>query len=120
MQPRTALVLALAFATCVGASERGDWPAFGRDPGAQRFSPLTQITPKNVATLRQAWTFDTGVRDLQVTPLVIDGLMYVTAGPTVFALEPETGRQLWRYDANGPVSRRGVAYWRGDTATAPR
>ncbi|PYR75366.1 MAG: pyrroloquinoline quinone-dependent dehydrogenase [Acidobacteria bacterium] len=98
----------------------GDWPAFGRDPGAQRFSPLTQITTGNVSALQQAWTFDSGSLDLQVTPLVIDGMMYLTGGSNVFALEPETAKQIWRYDAKDAVSRRGVAYWRGSAGAAPR
>lgn len=98
----------------------GDWRTFGRDPGGQRFSPLTQITRHNVATLQQAWAFDTGSRDLQVTPLVIDGLLYLTGGSTVFALEPETGKQVWTFEASGPVSRRGVAYWPGDPKSPAR
>ena len=89
-------------------------------PGAQRFSPLAQITKANVGSLRQAWAFDTGAQDLQVTPVVIDGLMYVTAGSTVFALQPETGVQVWKYVADGPVSRRGVAYWPGGNGTPAR
>ena len=72
------------------AAQGGDWPLYGRDAGAQRFSPLTQITPENVATLTRAWTFDTGTTGLQVTPLVIDNVMYVAAGNNVFALEAET------------------------------
>jgi glucose dehydrogenase len=98
----------------------GDWPSFGRDQGAQRYSPLTQITRRNVAGLQQAWTFDTGSRDLQMTPLVIDGLMYVTGGSTVFALEPETGKQVWKFESSGPVSKRGLAYWPGDGNTPAR
>lgn len=98
----------------------GDWRTFGRDPGGQRFSPLTQITRHNVATLQQAWAFETGSRDLQVTPLVIDGLLYLTGGSTVFALEPETGKQVWTFEASGPVSRRGVAYWPGDPKSPAR
>jgi glucose dehydrogenase len=98
----------------------GDWPAYGRDPGAQRFSPLTQITRQNVAHLRRAWTYDTGIKDLQVTPLVIDGIMYLTGGSIVFALEPETGKEIWKYDARATVSRRGVAYWPGDARTPAR
>ncbi len=50
-----------------------DWPSFGRDPGAQRYSPQTQITPQNISQLQPAWSFDTGVTNLQVTPIVIDG-----------------------------------------------
>jgi quinoprotein glucose dehydrogenase len=116
----TALLLSSALAGAPGPTADGDWPAFGRDPGAQRFSPLTQITRQNVGRLRQAWSVDTGIKDLQVTPLVINGVMYLTGGPYVFALEPETGKQIWKYDAHAAVSRRGVAYWPGDTTTPPR
>jgi quinate dehydrogenase (quinone) len=98
----------------------GEWRSYGRDPGAQRFSPLTQITPKNVAALESAWTLDTGAQNLQVTPTVIDGVMYVTASSTVFALEPETGRTIWKHDAGAAVSRRGVAFWPGDGRIGPR
>ena len=97
-----------------------DWPSFGRDPGAQRYSPLTQITPQNVSQLQPAWSFDTGVTNLQVTPIVIDGLMYLSGGTSVFALEPETGKEIWRYDPKNKVARRGVAYWPGDGTLRPR
>ena len=92
----------------------GEWQTFGNDAGAQRFSTLRQITSQNVGALQQAWAFDTGSRDLQVTPLVINGLMYLTGGSAVHALEPETGKPVWRYDAGSAVSKRGVAYWPGD------
>jgi quinoprotein glucose dehydrogenase len=98
----------------------GDWAFYGRDPGGQRFSPLTQITPRNVATLTRVWTFDTGATGLQVTPLVIDGVMYLSAGNSLFALEPETGKVRWKYQASGDVSRRGVAYWPGSGQVGPR
>ena len=101
-------------------SRVGDWPSFGHDQGAQRFSSLTQITRQNVAELQPAWAFDTGSRDLQGTPLVIDGLMYATGGSTVFALEPETGKPVWKFESDGPVSKRGVAYWPGDANTPAR
>ena len=114
------IVLSLLLAPAPDPSKDGEWPRFGRDAGAQRFSPLSQIARSNVAALRQAWTFDTRALDLQVTPLVVGGLMYLTAGDSVLALEPETGKQVWRYDANGPVSRRGVAYWPGDGSASAR
>ena len=116
------IVLVLSWTVSAGAplETNGSWPSVGRDPGAQRFSPLSQIDRKNVSRLTGAWTFDTGALDLQVTPIVAGGVMYLGAGSKVFALEPETGRQIWRYDAPGPVSRRGVAYWPGDSARGPR
>src|SRR5450432_1866370 len=93
------------------AADVNDWPSHDHDAGGQRFSPLKQIAPANVAKLQRAWTFDTGVPGLQVTPLVINGIMYVTAGKDIVALEPETAKVIWQYTAPAAVSRRGVAYW---------
>jgi quinoprotein glucose dehydrogenase len=104
----------------LAAADVNDWPYHDHDAGGSRFSPLKQITPANAGTLQLAWTFDTGVSGLQVTPLVINGIMYVTAGKDVIALEPETAKVIWRYTAPAAVSRRGVAYWPGDRDTPPR
>jgi quinate dehydrogenase (quinone) len=109
------LLGALAFAPT--ASE---WTHRDGDSGARRFSPLKQITPANVARLKPAWTFDTGATNLQVTPLVIGGVMYLTAGSNVLALEPETGKVVWAFQAPAVVSRRGLAYWPGDGKTGAR
>src|SRR5436189_5624759 len=79
------------------AADTNDWPSHDRDAGGQRFSPLKQITPANVSTLQPAWTFDTGARGIQVTPLVVGGIMYVSAGRDIIALEPETTKVLWRF-----------------------
>ena len=109
-------VLSVALA----AADVNDWPSHDHDAGGQRFSPLTQITPANAGKLQLAWTFDTGVQGLQTTPLAINGIMYVTAGKDIIALEPETAKVIWRYTAPAAVSRRGVAYWPGDRDTPPR
>ena len=104
-----------------GASDAasGEWRSYGRDPGGQRFSPLTQITPQNVRTLTRAWSFDTGATAMQVTPLVVDGVMYVAAGSSLFALQPETAQVIWKFSYEG-MSRRGLAYWPGDGQAGPR
>ena len=58
----------------------------------------------------------------QVTPIVVNGVMYLPTGNKVVALDPETGKELWRYDLKpGTVaSQRGVAYWPGDKTNSPR
>jgi quinate dehydrogenase (quinone) len=112
-------ILLTVVAARVAGQKDGDWPLYGRDGGAQRFSPLTQITPQNVSTLSRAWTFDTGATGLQVTPLVIDGIMYVTAADNVFALEPETAKVRWKF-SYPDMSKRGLAYWPGDAKTGSR
>ena len=114
----------------------GDWPVYGRDPGGARFSPLTQITRANVAQLQVAWTYHTGIPDmsgmghrlpaLEVTPIVVDGTMYVST-PTgiIAALDPATGTERWRFDAGvnphrgyGDFVSRGVTFWRDRRAAA--
>ena len=112
-------LLVVSFPVGITGQKNGDWPLYGRDAGAQRFSPLTQITPQNVHSLTRAWTFDTGGTAMQVTPLVIDGVMYVTAGANLFALEPETARVLWKFSHDG-MSQRGLAYWPGDAKIGSR
>jgi glucose dehydrogenase len=112
--------LCAAFAAGLIAAGVNDWPLHDHDAGGQRFSPLKQITPTNVASLQPAWTFDTGVNGIQVTPLVINGVMYVTAGRDVIALEPETAKVIWRHTAPAALSRRGVSYWPGDRTAPPR
>jgi len=89
-----------------------DWPSYGNDPGAMRYSSLQQIHAGNVERLKLAWTFRTGKPGSEAVPIVVDGVMYVTAPDGVYALVPETGELLWKYDAT-PVALRGLAYWPG-------
>lgn len=96
-----------------------DWPTYGHDPGAKRFSPLKQVNTTNVARLQRAWTFHTGKPGSEAIPLVVNGVMYTAAANGIFAIEPETGRQIWHYEAT-QVALRGLAYWPGDKVTHPR
>jgi quinoprotein glucose dehydrogenase len=127
----------LALAARVHAQQpAADWRTYGRDAGGSRYSPLTQITRSNVKDLEPAWTFHTGElniatrngRDpaLEVTPLVVDGTMYIsTPLGRVYALDAATGTVKWRYDAEvdpskgyGDFASRGVSYWRARVPTA--
>lgn len=84
-----------------------DWTAFGGDNAGRRFSGATQITPANVARLVEAWRFrtgDTAPNDrvsyaAQNTPLKIGDTLFVCSpGNRVFALDPATGAERWRFD----------------------
>jgi alcohol dehydrogenase (cytochrome c) len=98
-----------------------NWPSYNGDYTGRRYSALKQINLNNVAQLRLAWVFHPGnTQNLEATPIVINGMMYVTASNDVFALDAQTGRAVWHYQR--PVSsgllddaaahkNRGVALW---------
>ncbi len=125
-----AVVCVLLFARhAAGASPRNvDWPRVGNDAGCMRYSQLDQINRGNVTRLKPIWTYHTGElegrrgRTIECTPIVIDGVMYVTTGYLrVVALDGATGAELWQFDplkehpfayplTSGGVNR-GCAYW---------
>src|SRR5947209_70662 len=94
---------------------------YNRDIAGTRFSPLTQINAKNVSKLKQVWAFRLNAAASEATPIVVNDVMYLPAGNRIVALEPETGKEIWSYESKtGAPSRRGVAYWPGDTNNPPR
>ena len=100
---------------------QSDWVYYGQDPGGMKYSTLKQINTSNVANLQRAWTFHTGDNGgfFSSTPLVVSNVMYFTTASGVYALEADTGKQLWKYDAQR-AARRGVSYWPGDGQVGPR
>ena len=80
------------------------WMAHGRTYSEQRFSPLASINDGNVGQLGLAWAYKLDVdRATEATPIVVDGVMYVTgAYSIVSALNPVTGQELWKYDPKVP------------------
>ncbi|MCI5043362.1 MAG: PQQ-dependent dehydrogenase, methanol/ethanol family [Aquisalinus sp.] len=111
-------------ADIIAADDHPDaWLSHGRNYAEDRFSPLAQVTSDNVSDLGLAWSFDLGTsRGVEVTPIVHDGVMYVTGTwNIVHALDARTGEELWRYDPEVDRSRaaymccdvvnRGVAIW---------
>jgi len=80
-----------------------NWTSYNGDYTGRRHSALREINTSNVAQLRAAWVFHPGnSQNLEATPIVVRGMMYVTAANDVFALDARTGRQLWHY--HRPVS----------------
>ena len=74
----------------------GDWRTINRDPAANRYSPLNQINTSNVSSLAQAWTFRLGGGATSV-PLVVNGVMYVSSGARVVALDADSGKEIWAH-----------------------
>ena len=76
-----------------------NWRMVGRDYASTRFSPLRQVTTKNIKRLVPKWTFSLGTLDAQnTTPLVHDGVMYVTAAHgRTYAVDAKTGAMIWQY-----------------------
>jgi quinoprotein glucose dehydrogenase len=130
----------------VTAPPAGGWGSYGGDPGGARHSALTQITRENVSHLGVAWTYrtgdathdthnegpkegcgrcHTGASKFEATPILADGRLYLsTPLNRVIALDPESGRELWRHDPkirldlerNEGFVSRGVAFWKDAAA----
>ena len=109
-------------------AKNGEWRSYAGEPGSTKYSPLDQINKENAKSLRIAWRFKTdnfGVRpdyNMQVTPLMVNGVMYAQAGMrrAAVAIDPATGELLWMWRMDegkrGEIaprqgSGRGVAYW---------
>jgi alcohol dehydrogenase (cytochrome c) len=98
-----------------------NWPSYNGDYSGQRFSSLDQINGKNVASLRAQWAFHAPNSDsLEVTPVVVDGMMFVTSANDAWALDAQTGRIVWHHarpitegliDDASQHHNRGVGVW---------
>ena len=83
----------------VASPKAGTWPTYHGNLSGNRFSALTQINTGNVERLAPKWMFTipTAPRALEVTPVVVDGVMYVTTVNEAYALDAGRGREIWHY-----------------------
>jgi alcohol dehydrogenase (cytochrome c) len=98
-----------------------DWTSYNGDYTGRRYSGLDQINPGNVGQLRAHWIFHAPNADsLEVTPVVVDGMMFVTSANDAYALDAQTGRVVWHYsravtegliDDASQHHNRGVGVW---------
>ncbi len=126
---RRAVALLALVASLIAAERSSDWPAYGNDPGGQRYSPLHEINRQNVSTLKVAWTYRTGdayqpkhgkPTAFETTPLYVDGTLYIgTPLGSVIALDPLSGKERWSFHTDvkkdagyGDYSHRGVSTWK--------
>ncbi len=135
MRRQFAIALALALGGWSGEVQAvSGWSVYGGDPGGMRYSQLAQIDRSNVGRLEVAWTYRTGelgqgfaTRDklaFEATPILVEGRLYLST-PTdqVVALDPASGREIWRYDPKiergrryAEATSRGVSAWRDPEA----
>jgi len=124
---KTLLLVCLVSASLWGqrASNTTGWESYNGDLEGRRFSRLTQINTKNVAGLKLAWQY--GVRPpsagggagsalSQAIPILVRGVLYTpTAQRSIVALDPATGKEIWKHDLGAVgAPNRGVSYWAGD------
>ncbi|MGC1372512.1 MAG: PQQ-binding-like beta-propeller repeat protein, partial [Candidatus Sulfotelmatobacter sp.] len=98
-----------------------NWPSYNGDYSGRRFSSLALINAHNISQLQAEWIFHaSNTSRLETTPLVVDGMMFLTAANDAIALDAGTGRVVWHHfwpiseglidDASGHINR-GVAIW---------
>src|SRR5207249_6210957 len=74
------------------------WPGYHGDYSGRRHSALTQITPANVGQLGLSWIFQTGQNGaLKCSPLLVNGILYITVPDNVWAVDARSGHQIWHY-----------------------
>jgi alcohol dehydrogenase (cytochrome c) len=120
-EPSTTGVVNVTAQDLLAVPVGANWTSYNGDYTGRRFSSLQEINTSNVGQLRAAWVFHPGnSQRLEVTPVVVRGVMYITSANDVFALDAKTGRSLWHYQR--PISSgllddaaahksRGVAVW---------
>lgn len=117
------------------STDAGQWVAYGKTPGGSHYSPLTAITPENVTGLQKAWEYHTGDRrsdadpeetTYEVTPIMVDDVLYLcTPHHLAIALDPVSGREIWRFDADAGTNKqrqhqtcRGLSYYTVESVAA--
>ncbi len=91
-----------------GTNDPTQWVLYGGDYANFRHSPIDDLTPDTVGSLKVAWSFPTGtLEQFEVSPVIYDGIMYITSSfNRLFALDPVTGELHWRYDHQLPSDIR--------------
>jgi len=139
MQPPTlayicVLAVTVPWSTSAPADDLSDWSHYGGSLHGMQYSSLSQINRDNVGNLEEAWRFRTGELGeghrepfaFQANPILVEGRLYVPTGSAiVFALDPATGKEIWRHDPqidrsrpHAEIANRGVTSWIDRDASA--
>lgn len=97
--------------------EPGNWLSYSRDLQGRRFSPLTEINTQNVSGLRVKWAFQFREPRTEVSPIVIDGILFVTGPNSAAAIDGRSGRLLWTWTRPLPADFHSIGF--GHTNRGP-
>src|SRR5881396_3299130 len=112
---KTSVIIGVVTAGLVMAQSSTDsWTTYHGDFSGQRHSRLPQITPGNVHQLALAWAFQTGQnQQIKSTPILVNGVLYVTTPDNLWAIDARPARQVWHYtypaNQGFHIGHRGVA-----------
>ena len=90
--------------------EPGNWLTYSRDLQGQRFSPLTEINTENVSRLKVQWAFQFPDPGNEVSPIAIDGILYITGPNAAAALDGRSGRPLWTWRRPLPPDYHSIGF----------
>ncbi|MBL7733968.1 MAG: PQQ-binding-like beta-propeller repeat protein [Chitinophagaceae bacterium] len=119
----SAIVFSFVIASCKSKDEQyTTWSVYRGDEGSRAYSALDQINTDNINELELAWTYHTGdgregnFSSIQCNPIMVNGMMYITSPQLkLIALEPASGKEIWKFDPfrekNATGVNRGVVYW---------
>src|SRR3954469_12049068 len=93
------------------------WPTYHGDYSGRHHTALKQITPENVHQLTLAWAFQSNLPGgIKSTPILVNGVLYVTAPDNMWAVDARSGRQIWRYqyptNQGFHIGHRGAAVYK--------
>ena len=117
----TEMVQAQPSITNPGPSAPGEWTVYPGNYNSQRHSPLKQVTPANAHRLQVKWVYHVaGSRELEMTPVVKDGVMYIPQYNRVDAIDARTGNVIWRYQRQpaSTAAYRGTSVYDGKVYVA--
>jgi alcohol dehydrogenase (cytochrome c) len=105
-------------------TSQANWPTYHGDPSGNRYSPLTLIDRSNVARLAPRWVFPVpNVSTIENTPVVVEGIMYVSSANECYALDAGSGRAIWHYQrarTKGVAGNAAIGFNRGVAAADDR
>ncbi|MGB2627596.1 MAG: PQQ-binding-like beta-propeller repeat protein [Candidatus Acidiferrum sp.] len=90
--------------------EPGNWLTYSRMLDGERFSPLSEINTLNVSQLKVKWAYQFHDAGIEVSPIVIDGILYVTGPNSAAALDGRTGRALWHWKRSLPTDFQSIGF----------